>query len=137
LADSALRDNQVTNATILIVEDHDSVRNSLHSWLSATFPDCRFLEAKSGEEGVDLACAEPPNIVLMDVGLPQMNGIEATRRIKARSPQIEVIMLTVYEDPQYKADAAAAGASAYILKRKIGSDLIPELARRLFNLQSS
>jgi len=130
-----LQINQRANGSILIVEDNDAVRNSLYEWLSGAFPNCRFMKTKSGERAVGLVSIDPPNIVLMDVGLPQMNGIEATRRIKEKLPATEVVILTVYEDEAYQADAAAAGASAYILKRKIISDLVPELSRRLANVQ--
>ena len=117
--------------TILIVEDHDAVRTSLRDWLSATFPDWTLVEAKSGEEAVDLALARPPDVVLVDIGLPGMNGIETTRHIKAVVPQAQVVMLTIYEAPEYQADAAAAGASAYIVKRRMHTELIPVLARLL------
>lgn len=98
---------------------------------SATFPQCRFLEAKSGEEAVAMASAQPPDIVLMDIGLPQMNGIEATRRIKAVVPQAQVVMLSIYDDPAHQADAVSAGACAYIPKRKMHTELIPVVAALL------
>jgi len=117
------------NPTILIVEDHDAVRAALRDWLSTTFPDWSFLEAKSGEEAVDLACAKAPDIILMDIGLPKMNGIGATRHIKAAAPQVQVVMLTIHEAPEYQADAAAAGANAYVVKRKMHTELIPTLRK--------
>jgi len=113
--------------TILVVEDHDLLRASLRDWLSLTLPDCALIEAKSGEEAVALARAKNPDVVLMDIGLPQMNGIEATRRIKAVAPQARVVMLTIHEAPQYQAAAIAAGASAYIIKRRTHTELIPTL----------
>jgi len=119
------------NPTVLIVEDHDAVRAALRDWLSVVFQDWGFLEAKSGEEAVDLARRNSPDVILMDIGLPGMNGIEATRRIKAAVPQAQVVMLTIHEAPEYQADAAAAGASAYILKRHMHSELIPALQRLL------
>jgi len=122
------------NPLILIVEDHDVLRASLCDWLGDTFPACRFLEARSGEEAVVLAGAAPPAIVLMDIGLPQMNGIAATRHIKAAAPHAQVVMLTNYEADDYQADARAAGASAYVLKWKMQAELIPLLARWLGNL---
>ena len=121
-------------ATILIVEDHDAVRTSLRDWLSSSFPECCFLEAKSGEEAVDLTCAQPPDIVLMDIGLPRMNGVEATTRIKAIRPQTQVVMLTIHEASRYRADAATAGASAYLLKRRMHTELIPAMTKLLSGL---
>lgn len=67
--------------TILIVEDHDNVRASLFDWLSTTFPECRFLEAKSGEEAVTFVQAKPPNVVLIDISLRRINDIDATHCI--------------------------------------------------------
>jgi DNA-binding NarL/FixJ family response regulator len=116
---------------VLIVEDNDVVRGSLCDWLSATFPDYCFQTAKSGEEAVNKVLAGPPAMVLMDIGLPRMNGIQATRMIKAASPETEVVMLTIHEDTKYQADASEAGANAYVTKRKMHSELIPVMRRLL------
>jgi len=124
-------DQQGPRATILIVEDHKSVRNALRDWLSISFPDCRVLDVESGEEAVALVRVHPPDIVLMDIGLPQMNGIQATRNIKAITPLVHVVMLTIQESFAYEAEAVEAGAHAYILKRKMGTDLIPAVAALL------
>jgi two-component system NarL family response regulator len=118
---------------ILIVEDHDALRFSMREWLSAALPDCRFSEAKSGEEAVTQTLAHPPDIVLMDIGLPKMNGIEATRRIKAIAPRAQVVMVTFYEAIDYQADALAAGASAYVVKYRMHDELIPVLTTLLSN----
>ena len=116
---------------ILIVEDHDAVRQSLREWLEAVFPQCRVMEATSGEEAVAVAQAMSPHLVVMDIVLPQMDGIEATRRIKASVPAAEVVMLTIHEAEAYRADAAAAGASAYVPKSAMQTELIPTLAALL------
>jgi DNA-binding NarL/FixJ family response regulator len=117
--------------TILIVEDNDLVRESLQVWLSIAFPWCKFEQAKSGEEAVALHRACPMDLVLMDLGLPQMNGIEATRLIKASTPETRVVMLSIQEDPRYVADAVEAGVCAYISKRKMHDELIPVVANLL------
>jgi DNA-binding NarL/FixJ family response regulator len=118
-------------ATILIVEDHDAVRRSLRDWLEAVFPQYGFIEATSGEEAVAIAQARSPQAVIMDIVLPRMNGIEATRRIKATVPTAQVVILTIHEDKAYRADAAAAGASAYVPKRVMQTKLLPTLAALL------
>jgi DNA-binding NarL/FixJ family response regulator len=110
---------------ILIAEDYEGVRILLRTTLGDTFPDYRLLEAKDGREAVNLAVVQRPDIVLMDIGLPQMSGIEATRQIKAALPEVQVLMVTNHEDFEHRAAAAAAGATGYILKKQIHTDLIP------------
>jgi DNA-binding NarL/FixJ family response regulator len=119
------------STTILIVEDHDAVRKSLRDWLEVEFPDCSVIEAASGEEGIALAKAESPRLVVMDISLPGMHGIEAARRIKATLPSTQLVILTIHESDTYYADATAAGASAYVPKRAMQSELIPTLAALL------
>jgi two-component system, NarL family, invasion response regulator UvrY len=116
---------------ILIVEDHQGVRQSLREWLELSFPQCQLLEATSGEEAVTVAQAMSPSLVIMDVGLPGMNGIEAAAGIKAVVPTARVVMLTMYDDEAHRADAAAAGVSAYVPKRKVRTELLPVLTRLL------
>lgn len=116
---------------ILIVEDHDELRNSLRNWLGSLFRGCNILEARSGEEALQKAKAEPPDIVLMDIMLPEMNGIEAARYIKNIVPYAQIVMLSMYEDSAYQADAVSAGATAYIPKRKMGTELIPAITKLL------
>ena len=118
-------------ADILIVDDSETVRNSLRNWLESVFPSWSIEEAECGLEAVDCVLAHPPGIVLMDISMPGMNGIEATRRIKTVSAETKVVMLTIYEDAQYRADASMAGASAYVIKRKMHTDLIPALVNLL------
>lgn len=117
--------------TILIVEDHKAVRNSLRDWLEAVFPQCDVLEAASGEEAVVIARARSPRVVVMDIGLPKMNGIEATRQIKAAVPAAQIVMLTIHEEEAYRADAVVAGATAYVPKRVMQTELVPTLAALL------
>ncbi|TET52502.1 MAG: response regulator transcription factor [Anaerolineales bacterium] len=124
-------------ATILIVEDHDVVRKSLREWLGAVFPSFDLVEAATGEEAVTLARERPLRAVVMDIGLPQMSGIEATRRIKQAAPATEVVILTIHEGAAYRADATAAGASAYVPKRKMRALLVPTLTALLRTQEES
>ena len=114
--------------TILIVEDHEAVRRSLQDWLEVEYPQCRVIEASSGEEAMALVPIESPRLVLMGIGLPGMSGIEATRQIKAVLPSTQVVMLTIHEGESYRAEATAAGASAYVPKRAMQTELMPTLA---------
>lgn len=116
---------------ILIVEDHQGVRQSLREWLEISFPHYQLLEATSGKDAVTMAQTLSPCLVIMDIGLPGMNGIDATQRIKAAAPATRVVMLTIYDDEAHRADAAAAGVSAYVPKRKVQTELLPVLTRLL------
>jgi DNA-binding NarL/FixJ family response regulator len=116
---------------ILIVEDHAGVRQSLREWLELSFPPYQLLEAASGEEAVTLAQAMSPCLAIIDIGLPGINGIEAAQGIKAAAPTTLVVMLTMYDDEAHRGDAAAAGVSAYVPKRKVQTELLPVLTRLL------
>jgi len=93
------------------------------------------IEATSGEEAIALIRIESPRLVLMDISLPGMSGIEATRQIKAALPSTQIVMLTIHEGDTYRADATAAGASAYVPKRTMRTELVPTLAALLANDQ--
>lgn len=127
-------DAQVPKPTILIVEDHEEVRFFLRALLSESLLGYHILEAKDGEEAVALASLHSPGIVLMDIGLPKMNGIEATRRIKAALPRVHVVILTNHEASEFKNEAIIAGAIAYILKHQMQTELIPILTKLLSQL---
>ncbi len=125
----SVRANPDARRTVLIVEDHESLRRSVVEWLATCFHGCRFLEAGSGEDALALAACEPPHVVLMDIGLPGMDGVQATREIKAAVPAADVVILTIHEAGNYRDAALAAGAIAFVPKRKMHADLIPVLMR--------
>lgn len=101
---------------ILLVDDHGIVRAGLRSLLEAQ-PDIEVVgEAVRGEEGVEKALQLRPELVLMDIALPEMNGIEATRLIKEQAPDIQVLVLTMHDDEEFFFPVLRAGASGYILK---------------------
>lgn len=120
-------------ATILIVEDHDTVREALRDWVKVEFPQCRVIEAATGEEAIALTRIESPCLIVMDIRLPGMNGIETTRRIKAALPCAQIVMLTILEGNSYRAEATSAGASAYVQKQRMHSELVPTMAGLLAN----
>ena len=110
---------------MLIVEDSAGGRAALHALLS-TWPEIEIVGAvANGQEAVDFVAAQPPDVVLMDIEMPVMDGLEATRRIKHRWPSIGVIVLTMY--PAYRAKALAAGADAYLSKAALPDEWLPEL----------
>jgi DNA-binding NarL/FixJ family response regulator len=115
---------------VLIVDDLASNRQGLVALLEFE-PDIEaILEAANGREAVQLVADEQPDVVLMDVRMPVMDGVEATRQIKARWPQVKVVVLTMY--PSNKAEALAAGADRFLLKGSTGQSL-PEIIRSLIS----
>jgi DNA-binding NarL/FixJ family response regulator len=113
--------------TCIIVDDHTALRTLLMDWLGESFPNTHFLAASSGEEALEMAQRIKPDVMLMDVGLPGMNGIEVTRKIKQAHPETFIIIHTIHEDLAYRQDAASAGADIYITKSKTQTDLLPIL----------
>jgi CheY-like chemotaxis protein len=116
---------------ILIVEDHDELRETLLEWLKSAFKECVFFVAGSGEKAIELVEEHHPGIVLMDIQLPGINGIEAIRRIKKINPQTQALILSVMNVSTYKEEAIAAGACAYINKQHMHAELIPVLTQLL------
>ncbi len=115
----------LTNQSILIVEDHNALRSSLKRWLSVFFQEVNFLEAESGEEALVLVKEHKPCIALVDIKLPQMNGIEATQLIKEINPDTKIVILSMYDIIDYKNAAFKAGATAYVTKHMMYNELIP------------
>ncbi len=112
-------------AKILIADDHAPLREALREVLAASFPASEIIEAATAEEATALAEQHAPDLVIMDLRLPQMNGIAATRLIKRARPETRVVMLSQHEDEAYQAQAGAAGASGYIYKSEINKVLVP------------
>src|SRR5512138_324452 len=102
--------------TVLLVDDHSVVRQGVRAFL-ITQPDITVVgEAGSGEEAVKLAEQYVPDVVLMDLIMPNMDGVEATRRVTQVSPRSQVVVLTSYHEDEHIFPALKAGALSYILK---------------------
>ncbi|MBI1295994.1 response regulator [bacterium] len=109
---------------LLLVDDHEIVRAGLRMLFLAE-PDMTIVgEAGSGQDALRLVRELKPDVVLMDVAMPGMTGIEATRQIKEASPETAVLALTMYEDEQYFFEMIHAGAAGYIPKRAAPDDLV-------------
>jgi DNA-binding NarL/FixJ family response regulator len=109
---------------ILIVDDHGVIRAGLHALLDSE-PDLRVVgEAENSEKAVEMAGQLHPDIVLMDISMPGANGIEATRQICEKYPSSKVLVLTVHEDRELLQEALRCGASGYVLKQAVKSELI-------------
>jgi DNA-binding NarL/FixJ family response regulator len=132
---------------ILIADDHAFVREGTRRILEQE-PDLEVVaEAGDGEETVKLACDLKPDVALVDVAMPRIDGIEATRRIKAQCPAVAVLVLSAYDDDQFIFGLLEAGAAGYLLKSVRGQEIVdairavhagesvlhPSVARKVLN----
>ncbi len=132
---------------VLLVDDHNVVRSGLATFLNA-YEDLELVgEAKNGREALDHCRKEKPDVILMDLMMPEMDGIAATRAILAEHPEIKIIAMTSFEDEELVQGVLAAGAISYLLKNVTSdelskairdavsgrSTLAPEAARVLIN----
>jgi two-component system response regulator NreC len=110
--------------TLMLVDDHDVVRTGLRSFLE-TQPGLQVVaEARNGIEALEQANLKRPNVILMDITMPDMDGMEATRQLKKSNPECQVMALTVHADKQYFMEMLAAGASGYITKQAAAEELV-------------
>ncbi len=118
---SPARRNKIT---VLLCDDHAMVREGTRRLLEAE-PDIEVVgEASDGIEAVEMAGKLSPQVIAMDVSMPRMNGVEATKRIKAEFPKVYVLALTAYDDFQYVTRLLENGASGYILKSARSEELV-------------
>jgi two-component system, NarL family, response regulator LiaR len=115
--------------TVLLVDDHEMVRRGVKAFLE-TRPDITVVaEAGGGEEAVRMAAEHAPDVALMDLIMPGMDGVEATRRLTAQSPRTNVVMLTSYHDDEHVFPAIRAGALSYVLK-EVGPEELADAVRK-------
>lgn len=118
---------------ILIADDHELLRRGLRAVLSER-PDWRVLgEAANGREAVRLAASLKPAVVVLDVTMPELNGLEATRQILAAAPETRVLILSVHESEQIVREVLEAGAQGYLLKSDAGRELAKAIDALLGN----
>ena len=109
---------------ILLADDHTVMRAGLRALLERQ-PNLEVVgEAENGRQTVELASSHVPDVVVMDIAMPNLNGVEATRRMVSKQPTISVVILSMYSDESYVMRALEAGARAYLLKDSAVSDLI-------------
>ena len=136
----------MSKTRILIADDHAIVRDGVKALL-ALAEDMQVVgEAGGGQEAIDLAVELEPDLILMDIAMPGLGGLEATIEIRKRVPRTKIIVLTQYGEPEYVRRFLRAGVSGYVLKKAAGADLVsairavmrgglvldPEIARDAF-----
>jgi len=118
-------DESLQNRIALVVDDHNAVRRALCDRLKASFDRMELREAASVEEALAILDSEKVDLMLMDIGLPGMDGISGTRAVLERSPHTSVVVISIFDDVSHRTAASHAGAKAYVCKRLIGRELIP------------
>ena len=113
--------------TLLLVDDHEVVRTGLKTFLETLGRFQVVAEASSGMEAIQRALETRPAIVLMDISMPGMDGLEATRQLKKMCPACQVLALTVHDDKHYFMEMLAAGASGYLTKQAAADELVEAL----------
>jgi NarL family two-component system response regulator LiaR len=115
--------------TVMIVDDHEMVRQGAAGYLEAQADITVVAEAESGEEAIRLTQEHIPDVVLMDLVMPGMDGVEATRRVKDISPRTQIIILTSYHQDEHIFPALQAGAISYLLKDVKARELVEAIHR--------
>jgi DNA-binding NarL/FixJ family response regulator len=109
---------------VLIADDHGIVRSGLRLLLERQ-PDIEVIgEAADGAEARDVAIRERPDLAILDVRMPKLTGLQATREIKRQAPDVAVLILSMHDDERYLFEALRAGASGYVLKTQADTDLL-------------
>jgi NarL family two-component system response regulator LiaR len=121
--------NSADAITVMIVDDHEMVRRGACSYLEAQPDICVVAQAGSGEEAVKLAREFIPDVVLMDLVMPGMDGVDATRKVKDVSPRTQIIILTSFHQDEYIFPALQAGAISFLLKDVKASELVEAIRR--------
>ena len=117
--------------TLLVVDDHAGVRQTVMTLVSSEFPHWRVLEAECAEDALTLCGTEQPDLIVLDIKLPGMDGFEATRRIKESWPRTVVVMHSSSDMPVYRDASMAAGAAAFVGKGRNSRTLVPLIASLL------
>ena len=110
--------------TVSIVEDSEQLRSTLARMISRAEGFQHLGDYGTAEEALEAIPKNPPNVVLMDINLPGMNGVDCVRKLKQLAPATQVVMLTAYEDTENIFNSLAAGASGYLLKRSKSAEII-------------
>ena len=119
------------NLKVLIVEDSHSFRQFFRENLHSRFPSAEIFEAVEGQKVLQIVEAESPNLIFMDIQLPGENGLELTKKIKARHPHTIIVVITTYNIPEYREAAFQYGANRFIPKDSLDWKEIEEVVKSL------
>ena len=120
----AVEGDKVEKITILLADDHAVLREGMRRLLEQHKDMVVLAEAADGEQAVKLVAEVSPNVVLMDIVMPGLNGVEATKLIKKQNPGTAVLILTAYEDERYILGLLEAGVAGYLLKSSTGEEIV-------------
>ncbi|MBT4641047.1 MAG: response regulator transcription factor [Deltaproteobacteria bacterium] len=112
------------NIRVLLADDHTIVRKGLCALLEEETDISVIGEAEDGREAVEKAFTLEPDVVVIDIGMPSLNGLEAVKAIKKGRPEMKVLILTMHENEEYITEALRAGVSGYLIKKSVPRDLI-------------
>jgi DNA-binding NarL/FixJ family response regulator len=127
LVEAAVQRTEMKNARLLIVDDHEIFRRGLRALLepSSEWQICG--EAVDGLDAVEQCKSLKPDIVVLDVSMPRLNGLEAARLIRRENPESKIVIITQHDSPQIRSAALDAGARAFVTKSAVGSELVSAL----------
>ena len=114
----------MTKLRILLAEDHETIRDGLKLLLNSQSDMEVIGEADNGRAALQLAERLLPDVVVMDISMPELNGLQATKKLKEKCPRVKVLILTRHADPVYLQELLQAGASGYVLKQSKSEELI-------------
>jgi DNA-binding NarL/FixJ family response regulator len=125
---------EMKNVRLLIVDDHEIFRRGLRALLepSSEWQICG--EAVDGVDAVEQCKSLRPDIVVLDVSMPRLNGLEAARLIRKEKPEPQIVIITQHDSPQIRSAALEAGARAFVTKSAVGSELVSAIRNLIQNL---
>lgn len=112
---------------ILVVDDSLPMRAALHDLMELSYPSSTILQAGSAEQALQMVTSQVPDLVLMDIALPGMDGLTCLTEILCLYPRVRSVVISYHEEQPYHQKALKAGADAYIVKRRLYIDLIPAI----------
>lgn len=130
----ALQQTEMKNPRLLIVDDHEIFRRGLRALLepSSEWQICG--EAVDGQDAIEQCKTLKPDIVVLDVSMPRLNGLEAARLITKEKPEPQIVIITQHDSPQIRSAALDAGARAFVTKSAVGSELVSAIRDLIRNM---